>query len=246
MLNELTRHARELLKHSQHKAKINWDVTHKGLRVGYFFNREYGNLFLQNRRLEFEGQKNPLSHLYVPRRILKDQWLFAPYLNLNQIMFNVQTTDLVNHKYSNAYLYGDVYSFAIAMMCTPLYFTETWRFAPEDRAPVRELISIYKAHRNELYEGYVFALGDKPDDTSWTGFQNYHPDKEYGYMTLFREIDNMETEKSIQLKFIKDKKLLIEDLMTGTMKKYKVDKNGYVEFKMKSPASFKFCKYTIL
>ena len=246
MLYEVTMHARELLKHSQYKAKINWDVTHKGLRVGYFFNREYGNLFLQNRRLEFEGQKNPLSHLYVPRRILKDQWTMAPYLNLNQVMFNVQTTDLVNHKYSNAYLYGDVYSFAIAMICTPLYFTETWRFAPEDRAPVKELISIYKAHRDELYEGYVFALGDRPDDTSWTGFQNYHPDKEYGYMTLFREIDNKETEKSIQLKFIKDKKLLIENLMTGTKKKYRVDENGYVEFKMISPASFKFYKYTIL
>ncbi len=246
MLYEVTTHARELLKHSQYKAKINWDVTHKGLRVGYFYNREYGNLFLQNRRLDFKEQKNPLSHLYVPRRILKDQWLFAPYLNLNQIMFNVQTTDLVNHKYSNAYLYGDVYSFAIAMMCTPLYFTETWRFAPEDRAPVRELISIYKAHRNELYEGYVFALGDRPDDTSWTGFQNYHPDEEFGYLTLFREIDNKDKKKKIQLHFIKGKTLAIEDLMTGTKKKYRVDENGYVEFEMLSPASFKFFKYTIL
>ena len=49
MLYEVTTHARELLEHSQYKAKINWDVTHKGLRVGYFYNREYGNLFLQNR-----------------------------------------------------------------------------------------------------------------------------------------------------------------------------------------------------
>jgi len=244
-LHEITTHARDMVKHSQYKAKINWDVTHKGLRVGYFYNREYGNLFLQNRRLDKVGQKNPLSHLYVPRRILKDQWTMSRYLNLNQIMFNVQTTDLVNHEYSNAYLYGDVYSFAIAMMCTPLYFTETWRFAPEDRAPVKELISIYKAHRDELYKGYVFALGDRPDDTSWTGFHNYHPDEEFGYLTLFREIENKESEKRIQLKFIKDKKLLIENLMTGTKKKYEVDENGYVEFKMASPASFKFYKYTI-
>jgi hypothetical protein len=161
-------------------------------------------------------------------------------------MFNVHVTDLVNHKYSNAYLYGDVYSFAIAMMCTPLYFTETWRFAPEDRAPVRELISIYKAHRDELYKGYVFALGDRPDDTSWTGFQNYHPEKDFGYLTLFREIDNKDKKKRIQLHFIKGKTLAIEDLITGKKKNYKVDNKGYVEFTMKDPASFKFYKYTIL
>ena len=109
-----------------------------------------------------------------------------------------------------------------------------------------ELISIYKAHRDELYEGYVFALGDRPDDTSWTGFQNYHPDEEFGYLSLFREIDNKDKKKRIQLHFIKGKTLAIEDLMTGTKKTYSVDENGYVEFEMLSPASFKFFKYTTL
>ena len=161
-------------------------------------------------------------------------------------MFNVHVTDLVNHEHSNAYLYGDAYSFAVAMMCTPLYFTETWRFAPEDRAPVRELIRIYKAHRDELYKGYVFALGDRPDDTGWTGFQNYHPNGKGGYLTLFREIDNEETEKGIQLKFIKDQRLQIEDLMTGTKETVDVDAAGYVEFRMPKPASFKFLKYEVL
>jgi hypothetical protein len=131
-------------------------------------------------------------------------------------------------------------------MCTPLYFTETWRFAPEDRAPVKELISIYKAHRDELYEGYVFALGDRPDDTSWTGFQNYHPDEEFGYMTLFREIDNKESQKSVKLRFLKNKKITIEDLMNGKKKTLLVDENGVTEFEIDKPASFKFYKYTIL
>ncbi|MEX0981146.1 MAG: hypothetical protein WD577_04195 [Bacteroidales bacterium] len=40
--------------------------------------------------------------------------------------------------------------------------------------------------------GSLFALGDRPDDTSWTGFQNYHPNENIGYLTLFREIDNKE------------------------------------------------------
>jgi hypothetical protein len=108
------------------------------------------------------------------------------------------------------------------------------------------LISIYKNHREDLYRGFVFSLGERPDDTSWTGFQNYHPEKDLGYITLFREIDNKETKKSIQLKFLQDKKLMIEDLVTGAKKTVSTDANGFTEFEMNEPASFKFYKYTIL
>ena len=245
MLHELSVHARELKKHSGHKAVINWDVTHKGLRVGYLYNREYGILFLQNRRLKIEGRNNP-SARYIPTRILKDQWMGAKYLNLNKIQFNVQTTEFVPPEHSNARLYGDVYSFALAMMSSPLFFTETWRYSAEDREAVKEIISIYKKYREDLFKGYVFSLGERPDDAAWAGFQNFHPGENHGYITLFREIDNQENRKSIQLKFIKSAKLQIENLMTGEQEKIKVDENGFTEFKIKDPASFKFYKYTLL
>ena len=245
MLRELTNHARELAIHSNHKAKVNWDVTHKGLRVGYFYIREYGNLFLQNRRLAMENRNNRGSS-YVPRRILKDEWKPADYLNLNQIMFNVQTTEHVDAEFSNARLYGDVYSFAVAMMSSPLFFTETWRYSPEDREAVKQIISIYKKYREDLFQGYVFSLGEIPDDSAWTGFQNVHPGNDFGYMTLFREIDNKETHKNLQLKFLKDKKLMFKDLITGENKTLKVDKESFTESEINEPASFKFYKYTIL
>lgn len=245
MLQELTRHARELELHSKHKARINWDVTHKGLRVGYFYNREYGNLFLQNRRLAMANRNNKGS-TYVPRRILKDQWKAADYLNLNKIMFNVQTTEFVDPEYSNARLYGDVYSFAIAMMSSPLFFTETWRYSQDDREAVKQIISIYKKYREDLYQGYVFSLGERPDDTSWTGFQNYHPGKDFGYLTIFREINNIEPNKSIQLRFLKNVELELEDLANGDRRKIKVDGDGYVQLEGIMPASFRFYKYTVL
>jgi len=246
MLYDLTQNARNLVKHSQHEAVINWDVTHKGLRVGYLFNREYGNLFLQNRRLQMDGRKKSSSHAYVPRRILKDQWLLTSYLNLNQIMLNVMTTEHVLLEFSNASLYGDVYSFAITMMSSPLFFTETWKYSPESRKAMKEVIGIYKQHRNMLYKGYVFSLGERPGDNSWTGFQNYHPSEDFGYLTLFRGINNRETEKAISLRFIKDKELLIEDLLTGEAKKIRVDKTGRVLFEIDKPADFRFYKYNIL
>jgi hypothetical protein len=245
MLNELTNHARALLEHSGHKAVINWDVTHKGLRVGYLFNREYGNLFLQNRRLRMQGKASPDS-FYVPARILKDQWTAASYLNLNKIMFNVQTTEFVPPEDSNARLYGDVYSFALTMMSAPLFFTETWRYSQADRDAVREIIRVYKQYREDLYKGYVFSLGDRPNDAAWAGFQNYHPGKDHGYLTLFREINNQESKKRIRLWFLKDTKLLVEDLISGNKTKCVVDKNGFTQFEINKPASFNFYKYRIL
>jgi len=246
MLYELTQNARNLSKHSRHQAVVNWDVTHKGLRVGYLFNREYGNLFLQNRRLQMEGRKISDSHVYVPRRVLKDEWLFAPYLNLNQMMFNVQTTEHVLPEYSNASLYGDVYSFAIAMMSTPLFFTETWRYSPESRKAMKEIIGIYKDHRKSLYNGYIFSLGERPNDFSWTGFQNFHPNENIGYLTLFREINNEEEQQSIKLYFISDRILHLKDLITDEEIQVSVDENGNAIFNIEKPASFMFYKYTIL
>jgi hypothetical protein len=246
-LMKLTTIVRDLQTYSYHEATVNWDVTHKGLRVGYLYNREYGNLFLQNRRLPFAGEgMGKETHAYIPRRILKDQWRAADYLNLNQIMINVQTTEFIHPKMSNARLYGDVYSFAIAMMSAPLFFTETWRYSPQDRAAVKSLIGIYKKHRDNLYNGYVFAIGELPNDASWTGFQNYHPDKDFGYLALFRDINNTEKEKAIQLRFLRNKIIRIEDLVNGDKRQMDVDENGTIRFDGIKPASFRFYKYTIL
>jgi len=237
--------ARDLLKYSNYTARINWDITHKSIRVGYLFAREYGNLFLQNRRLRMERDKTFTSHIYIPRRILKDQWMASQYLNLNEILINVQNTDLVLKDYSNAHLYGNLYSFAITMMSSPLFFQETWKYNPEVREPLKNLIGIYKKHREEMSSGYVFAIGDLPNDASWTGFQNHNPETSTGYLTIFREINNIETEKAIKLKFLKGKSLELENLLTGGKEIVQVDESGYVLFKINKPASFQFYKYKI-
>ncbi len=235
--------ARDLVKYSNYTARVNWDITHAKIRVGYMFAREYGNLFLQNRRLAMERDKRPASHIYIPRRILKDQWQACHYLNLNEILINVQNTDLVLKDYSNAHLYGNVYSFAITMMSSPLFFQETWRYKPREREPLRNLISIYKKHRIDMSDGYVFPIGDKPDDGAWTGFQNYNPKTGSGYLTIFREINNPESEKAIKLKFMREKSIQFENLITGDKEIVQTDADGIVLFRIANPASFLFYRY---
>lgn len=245
IMDSLTFLARDLVKYSNQTARVNWDITHKSIRVGYLYGREYGNLFLQNRRLRMERDKTFTSHIYIPRRILKDQWMASQYLNLNEILVNVQNTDLVLKDYSNAHLYGNLYSFAIAMMSSPLFFQETWKYNPEVREPLRNLISIYKKHRVKMYNGYVFPIGDLPNDASWTGFQNHNPETSTGYLTIFREINNAQSEKSIKLKFLSGKSIDLENLLTGEKQTVQSDATGNVVFSIDKPTSFKFYRYAI-
>jgi hypothetical protein len=245
-LDSIVTNARLMLQHGQHTARINWDVTHKLIRVGYFYAREYGNLFLQNRRLAMTKDKSPLKGLYVPRRMLRDSWQISKYVNLNQVMFNVQNTDLVNREVSNAYKYGNLYSFAISMMSSPLFFQETWRYKPEVREPLRNLITLYKKHRREIYGGYVFPIGDKPDDTKWTGFQSYNPEQQTGYLTVFREIDNESPTASMALRFLANKKIKLENLIDEASSTANIDAAGNLEFQIDRPASFQFYRYAVM
>jgi hypothetical protein len=107
------------------------------------------------------------------------------------------------------------------------------------------LIYAYKKQRTEMYKGYIFPIGDLPNDASWTGFQNYNPESSSGYLTLFREINNTDVSKEIKLVFLKGKTLQITNLLTGTTETTKVDINGNASFSMSNPASYLFLKYTI-
>jgi hypothetical protein len=145
--------------------------------------------------------------------------------------------------YSNAHLCGNLYSFAIAMMSSPLFFQETWKYNPEVREPLRNIISIYKKHCVEMNNCYVFPIGDLPNDASWTGFQNYNPETSTGYLTIFREINNAQSGKTIKLKFLSGKSVELENLLTGETQTIKVDANGNALFSMANPASFLFIRY---
>jgi len=96
-----------------------------------------------------------------------------------------------------------------------------------------------------MYNGYVFPIGNKPNDASWTGFQNHNPETSTGYLTIFREINNKETMQSIQLKFLKGKTLQLENLLTGKIETIKVDTIGNAQFSMADAPSFLFLKYIL-
>lgn len=241
-LDHLYYKARDLISYSGHTAVVNWDVTEKAPRMGFYFGRECGNLYLANRKAYTVRP----SVQYEPWQVLRDGWELASYMNLNKVQVTFQNKDLTPPEaITDALKYTHAYNFAITLMASPIFFTELQFLSPQARAELKPIIAKYKAEREEMYKGYVFAIGDKPDNKSWTGFQNYNPETGNGYLTVFRELNNKETSKNIELKFLENKRIELFNLLTGE-KRIVSQSGSSVLFSLDKPVSFLFYRYKII
>lgn len=238
-LDGLVDKVRSFILYTQHAARVNWDVTTKAPRVGYFYAREYGNIYLENRK-----PSKPVKAIYKPHLVLRDAWQIARYLNLNRFQITVQNVDRINRQHSDAYLYSNAYCTAISLMGSPVFFQQTQLYTQKDRNSIRKILKHYKQHRNEIYKGYVFPIGHIPDDSSWTGFQDV-VSSSVGYLLIFRELKNKSRSQAIKLKFISNRYVLLTDIFTGEMKKIWVDKDGLAVFVIPGQADFRFYRYTV-
>jgi len=240
--NELMGKARDLIIHSNYKTCVNWDVTETPPRAGYFYGREYGNVYLENRKVTTARP----NVQYVPHKVLKDAWLLSKYVNLNKFQVTVQNIDMTEDTTkTDAKKYNHPYVVALSLMASPIFFQETHYYSKEAKAQILPILSVYKKHREEMYAGYVFPIGDQPDNKSWTGFQNYNPETNSGYLTIFRELNNKQPSKDISLQFLKGKEIKLLNLITNESKVVKLDGNK-ISFSINQPAGFQFLKYEIL
>lgn len=232
--------ARKLILHSGHKVRINWDVTERNPRVGYFFGRQYGNIYLANRKPRW-----PANVVYKPYLVLRDAWQLSDYLNLNKFQITIQNVDRADPEISDAHLHAHDYCLAQTLMGSPIFFQETRYYNKAARDVLRPLISLYKQHRDEMYRGYVFPIGEEPDNKSWSGFQNHNPDSRTGYLTILRQLHNQQKQNAIALKFLAGKKIKITNLQTQTSRTVKVPVNGKVNFTIDNAPGYLFLKYTV-
>ena len=237
-IDDLMRKVRDFIKWTGHKVRVNWDVTENAVRYGYFFAREYGCIYLENRKTE-----RPLSVVYRPHTVLRDVWQISKYLNLHRFQCSVQNVDRVTEERSDARLHPHSYATAIALMGIPLFFQETKYYSAEARAEIGALLKVYKEHRESIYKGIVHPVGAKPDNGSWTGFQCHIPEKNRGYLTVFRERCNPEREHSLRLGWLGGGKIEITDLVRGETCERPVGADGAVSFDIDSAPGFLFLKY---
>ena len=229
---------RSFILSTDHKVRVNWDVTENAPRYGYFWAREYGSVFLENRKTDV-----PVNVVYVPHLVLRDLWHLSKYANLNKFQGSVQNVAMTDKNLSDAWQHSQAYATAIPLMSTPLFFQETQFLSPEAVGQIKPILAAYKTFRKELYECYVYPIGDEPDNQSWSGFQAVHPEKKVGYLTLFRERNNKETSQSIQLLFLGKEKLKITDLMSGKTFNLKTNPEGKATFEIQKNGDFRMYKY---
>jgi hypothetical protein len=228
-----------------HKVRANWDVTGTS-RTGYYLARDLGAIYLENRKT-----RSPDIVVYKPYLVLRDAWQIARYVNLNKFEITVQNADRVSRKpdaygeVSDAWKHPHDYCFAQTMMGTPIFFQETQLYSREAREQLRPLIRIYREHREALYAGYPFPLGAKPDNKSWSGFQNYNPANGTSYLTLFRQIGSREEKKELNILFYPPgTRLRMTDLLADQSEYMVLDGEGQLEFKIAEAPGYRFIKIT--
>lgn len=234
---------RTLVQRFGPRLDINWDATEVNARMGYYFGRDHGNIYLANR----ENGPPPLTRLnhirYTPRLVLRDAWHLAHYVNLNAVQISIQNKQRVVADLTNCRDYPHDYCFAITMMGVPLFFQETHYYDEEARRQLRPIVRLYKQHRDDMQRGLVFPVGDEPDDHRWTGFQSHDPQSRSGHLLLFREVHNSEPETSVQLRFLSNTTLQVHDVTSGDRTSVPVDPDGRARFTLTSPASFRWLQY---
>jgi len=240
-MNELMKKVRSFVKYTNHKVRVNWDLTENAPRYGYYWAKEYGCVYLENRK-----PKVPSNAVYIPSLVLRDIWQLSKYNNVNRFQTTIQNIDMVDRQLSDAFLHNHPYVLAIGLVGTPLFFQETHFYSDEARIQIKDLLKKYKAQRERMYEQFVFPICDVPNNSNWTGFQWIDTKKENGYLMVFRELNNLESEKQIELRFLKNKKLEINDLETGESTEANVSDNGKFSLKIETKAGFKFLRYKVL
>jgi hypothetical protein len=238
-IDSLMRKVREFVRWTGHRVRINWDVTENPPRFGYFFAREYGSLFLENRK-----PTHPQSVIYRPHTVLRDVWQLSKYLNIQRVQCSIQDIDRVDRELSDAWQHSHAYAVAIALMGLPLFFLETKYYTEQAKVQVRSLLRIYREHRGEIHRGLVHPVGAKPDNGSWTGFQSHLMDEQAGYLMLFRERCNQTPHQSLALGWLSEGSIEVTNLVAGTCEVKTVEPGGRVSFHIEKAPDFLFCRYT--
>ncbi len=235
-IETLINKVREFVKTMNHRVRVNWDLTEVCPRYGFYFAREFGCIYLENRKPVI-----PRSTTYRPAAVLRDLWQVSKYCNLLKFQGSVQNIDRVDPHYSDAAAYRHDTCLAMTLFSSPLYFCEMKFFSEEAKATIKPLIEVYKDVRSDIVKGITYPIGLKPDGTQWTGFDCMINESK-GYLLIFREPWNSEAEGVFPLDQLKNQHVVLSNLMNKKSENILVDTKGEIKFEI-DPGAYLFLKY---
>ena len=88
--------------------------------------------------------------------------------------------------------YSIDYAFAITMVANPLMWMEMQNLEKGDVPILKEIISTYKAIREDFEKAFIQPIGNRPNGTEFTGF-NVLVENGGGYLILFKELNDQKS-----------------------------------------------------
>ncbi|WP_157280398.1 hypothetical protein [Pedobacter borealis] len=233
---------RDVMKHSWMNTQFSLCPEYDDPRYGWYYFKEYGSIFFQN------IQESLPAHLtMVPSNVLMHNWEMTKYFNSNKLQVMLQNPKRVNSDRSDAPQHSHSYCFAMGVPFIPCFFQSAQNLDVQEQKELKNFITVYKKHRETIFNCYTFPIGDKPNNKSWTGFQMLNEiNKKANYLLLFRELHNKELKKVVQLKFLKGKTVTFTNVETGRTQIKKAALDGKIEFSIDKPAEYLFLKYSIM
>lgn len=171
---------------------FNMDITN-GKRFGFFVEREYGDLFVENRYTDVPN--------YYPHDTLRNLWKLSNYFPAQRMQFEVLNNKRNAEKYDGNDIlapnnYSIDYIFASVMAAKPLMWTELSSLSEEDAQHLKSIISVYKKYRDDFVS--VSPIFDEPNGFSLTGF--YIAGQKNNYVILIREFCENDTFENVTVK----------------------------------------------
>ena len=160
---------------------FNFDITAQ-VRWGYFYQKQYGTLFVENRYTDWGN--------YFPHDTLRNLWDISRFVPAQRLQMEV-----LNPKRNRQNYQGDPYApanypmdylFGIAMVAHPLLWMEMSGLEQEDFVLLKKVISVYKKVRSGLQSALITPVGERPSGESLTGF--YAQNEGESYLLVFREM----------------------------------------------------------
>ena len=232
---------REVMKHAWMKTQFTLCPEYDNLRYGWYFAKEYGSIYFQN------IQEALPEHLtMVPYHVLRQHWLMSKYFNSNKLQVMLQNPKRTNRDRSDAYLHSHSYCFAMGLPFIPVFFQSAQFLDDQGKQELKQLISVYKKYREDMFKCYAFPVGDVPSNDNWSGFQMVDEKLNKGYILLFRELHNREVKKEINLKFLANRTIILTNLETGKVTQQLVKSDGTTSFSLKDPATYLYLQYSVI
>ena len=171
------------------KVDFDLDITGNQKRWGYLVNKQYGNLFLENR---YSKTTN-----YYPFTTLRQVWLLSEFLPSQKFQIEVLNRKLAKELYNPSDIlapanYTQDYCFAIAMFACPLIWMEMTGLDKEDLSAISKIAKIHKKIKKDMANLVVKPIGEEPDGLNFSGFTALD-EKGKGYALLFRDCTNKST-----------------------------------------------------